>query len=544
MGIISQALRSGIRQPRLSDGETPAPRDQASVSSAQPFLLLGGGFQAASFDAQRGYIYWPQVDTRRQITSWTRYEVARRIQFLYAHFGFIRRLVNGMARMLGYLTPQPDTSDEEWNEMAFESFMSIAGSAQLWDRAGKFDFFEGQMQDNISIFRDADCVALKTLSPGGRARLAYYEAHQLANPDGSGVEWVDGVKVGAGSNHVAYGLRDGEDPTSIVEVEAWKCIYFGNFENRGQVRPLSILAAAVLNMTDVVETRGFTKHAIKETSRFGTVVEQEAGATVTGMGGLAGPIVQAQVKTPDGGYQNFNYEVVMQGAQTPNLVPGQKVKVIADDRPSPNKQAFEEALLRDCCYTADLNYERICDLSAAKGPGIRMLNADDKRWVAIRHHKQAKRCHAQVVYTLAVEMAAKRLREPKLKPNEMWFNKFLYIGLPFPDIDGGRTAQATVSYLQAGLTNWLQESKIYGGGFWKRNIRQSIREVVFAHQCCREESANAQLEDGLVTPEKVFPERFAAKLTLPLPDGATPTDAKSSSVLPDDDPPEDEPTTE
>jgi hypothetical protein len=166
-----------------------------------------------------------------------------------------------------------------------------------------------------------------------------------------------------------------------------------------------------------------------------------------------------------------------------------------------------------------------------------MLNADDKRWVALRHHKMAKRCHQQVVYTLAVEMKAGRLREPRLKPNEMWFNKFLYIGLPFPDIDGGRTAQATVSYLQAGLTNWLQESKIYGGGFWKRNIRQSIREVVFAELCCIEESKAAGLPEGRVTPQKVFPERFGARVTItPPPEGAA--GAAKPGAEPDDDPEE------
>ena len=251
--------------------DVPANRDAASASG--PFLLLGSnGFQAAGQDPARGYIYWPTTDTRRQITSWTRMEVARKIQFLYNHFGFIRRLVNGMATMLGYLTPQPTSSDEEWNELAFEVFTSIAGSKTVWDLAGKFDFFSGQIQDNASIFRDADLLCVKTMSQGGRARMAYYESHQLANPPGAGPDWTDGVQVYRG-RHIAYGIKDGDDPTAVTVVEAWKCIYMARFENRGQVRPLSILAAAVLNMQDVIETRGYNKHAIKSASRFGTVIE-------------------------------------------------------------------------------------------------------------------------------------------------------------------------------------------------------------------------------------------------------------------------------
>ena len=100
---------------RHTAAQTSGPRDSAVVNTGtgSMFYLANGGFQSAGTSDSRGYIYWPTTDTRRQITTWTRFEVARKIQFLYNHFGFIRRLVNGMSRMLGYLTPQPDTSDEE-----------------------------------------------------------------------------------------------------------------------------------------------------------------------------------------------------------------------------------------------------------------------------------------------------------------------------------------------------------------------------------------------------------------------------------------------
>lgn len=475
-----------------------------------PFLLLGGGgFQAAGQDPARGYIYWPTTDTRRQITAWTRNEVARKIQFLYNHFGFIRRLVNGMATMLGYLTPQPTTSDEEWNELAFETFMSIAGSAMVWDMAGKFDFFGGQIQDNISIFRDADVLCVKTLSQGGRARMAYYEAHQLANPPGSGADWIDGVQVYRG-RHIAYGIRDGDDPAKITVVEAWKCIYMTRFENRGQVRPLSILAAAVLNMQDVIETRGYNKHAIKSQSRFGTVIETDAQATapITTPGAPgSGANIAVPLRKADGTTVTLNMEAVFNGGTTPPLAPGQKMKVITDDRPSMNNQMFEEALLKDCCYTAGVSYERLCNLAGLTGPALRTLNSDEKRWVKLNHYEQSKRVHAQVIYTLAREMDAGRLRQPKLRPGENWAQSFQYIGLAASDIDGGRTAAATLTDLKSGQTTWL-ETWGQKGVYWKKAIKQGIAEKIFAIAECARQAAAAGLPSGLVTPENVFPERF------------------------------------
>lgn len=487
--------------------DVPANRDHAANG---PFLLLGGGgFQAAGQDPARGYIYWPTTDTRRQITAWTRNEVARKIQFLYNHFGFIRRLVNGMATMLGYLTPQPTTSDEEWNELAFETFMSIAGSAMVWDMAGKFDFFGGQIQDNISIFRDADVLCVKTMSPGGRARMAYYESHQLANPPGAGSDWLDGVQVYRG-RHIAYGIKDGDDPNQITVIEAWKCIYMTRFENRGQVRPLSILAAAVLNMQDVIETRGYNKHAIKSQSRFGTVIETDAVATApTGTPGApgSGANIAVPIKKADGATVTLNMEAVYSGGTTPGLAPGQKMKVITDDRPSMNNQAFEEALLKDCCYTAGVSYERLCNLAGLTGPALRTLNSDEKRWVKLNHYDQSKRVHNQVIYTLALEMDAGRLRQPKLLPGETWMQSFQYIGLAASDIDGGRTAAATLTDLKSGQTTWL-ETWGAKGAYWKKPIKQAISEIIFAEAECIRQAAAAGLPEGRVTPERVFPDRF------------------------------------
>jgi len=494
---------------RGTAAQTSGPRDSAVVNTGtgSMFYLANGGFQSAGTSDSRGYIYWPTTDTRRQITTWTRFEVARKIQFLYNHFGFIRRLVNGMSRMLGYLTPQPDTSDEEWNELAFETFMSIAGSAMVWDQAGKFDFFSGQIIDNQSIFRDSDTLAVKTLGPGGRARMAYYESHQIVNPPNSGTDWIDGVQVNRG-RHIAYGIKDGDDPSQVLPIEAWKCIYMARFENRGQIRPLSILQSAVLNMIDVLEVRGFHKTKIKNASRMGLAIETDYNAPAGARtGGFGSPVSKVEAIMPDGSTQQIDMELVLNGGMTPNLAPGRKVKVITDDSPSMNNQEFEKTLLKDCCNAADISYERLCDIAGITGPGIRVLNADDKRWVLLHHQQQAKRVHNQVVYTLAIEMDAGRLRQPKLKPGELWTNRFQYIGLAAPDIDGGRTAQATLSDLQSGQSTWL-ETWGQKGVYWKKAIRQGIAEVIFAEVECRLGETKAGLPAGAITPERVFPSRF------------------------------------
>jgi hypothetical protein len=106
-------------------------------------------------------------------------------------------------------------------------------------------------------------------------------------------------------------------------------------------------------------------------------------------------------------------------------------------------------------------------------------------------------------------MKAGRLRYPKLKPGEAWWNKIEWIGMPHPDIDGGRTAQATLTDLRSGLTTWLDEWGEQSGLYWKRRVRQSITEYIYARTECMRLAEQAGFPAESVTPEIVFPERWA-----------------------------------
>jgi hypothetical protein len=510
-----------MKKPKRRSGSTATtatispiiPRAQADTGTG-PFLAWSNGYQAGDNSPNRGYLIWPTTDTRRQMTSLTRSEILRRIQWLYAHFGFCRRLVNGMARLCGYVVPQPNTSDDEWNDMAYDAIMSTMGNAIVWDIQGKFDGLIGQVQDNITIFRDGYALCVLTETPTGRARTAYYEAHQIKSPPDAGPEWVEGVKLNRTAAPIAYCVQDGEDREKFTIVDARDAIYFGNYENRGQVHALSVLVPAVLNMIDVIETRGSIKASIKNHSRLGTVIEKDAPNVYNPTGGFGGPVQTVTATMPDGTEQKLNFEIATAGVTKIPLQPGERVKVISDDRPSQNFMDFERQLLTDCCHGADLDYQTLCDISSVTGPGIRSLNAALKRWTLLRRYPQIKRVHRLTVWTLAKEMKSGRLRAPILRKGEQWWSSIVYIGLADMDIDGGRTAQATLSDLRSGQTTWLD---LHGarGIFWKKAISQAINEMVYAQLQCLKAAENAGLPPDSITPERVFPDRFTGKLPVP-----------------------------
>ena len=492
-------------------GATPRAGSRPSVSVSasgipsgpRPFFL-SSGFEAANDSPNRGYLYFPTDDTRRQWTELSHAEIRRRVHWLVGNFGFANRMIDGLTKFVGTLTPQPITSDEAWNKEAFDSFRARAGSPELFDMAGRFDFWGAQRQANRSRFRDGDHLTVLTETQAGGARFGFYEGHQITGraalsktrkPD-----WRDhmGVRLDRWGKHLSYQIRDGVDPSQFSEISARNAIYLGTFKSHGQTRGQSILTGAVCNMIDIVESRGFTKVGIKERARVGTVIERDLGQVVNFPGGgMTGPLIQTQEADGKGGNVAINWEAVYAGASVPRLAPGEHVRVVADGRPHPNQQDFEKALMRDCSWTADFPYEVLCDISGLTGPGVRSVLAEVQRWLLNEHHLLAQWCQRVFVYFIAREIKEGRLRAPS---DEMWYlpGKTLWIGQPDMTIDLGRDGALSITQLGAGMTTFLDE---WGerGAFWQDKIDQKILETSYIKRRCAENN---------ISPYEAFPTLF------------------------------------
>ncbi len=463
-----------------------APDFSAQAATTTDAFLLGSDHQGASDSPLRGYVYWRSTDTRRQISRLTDREIHRRIDFLYHHFGFCRRLVHGLAKLCGILTPQPDTLDEDWNELAFDAFMFNAQSPEIFDQGGHFDFFLSQVAWNVSRFLRGRSLAVFTETQSGRASHAFYEAHQIDHDyrDENDERVRQGVLVNQFSRHLAYFLRDGERPDDRPKkVDAQDCLYLGKFENHGQIHPMSVLAFAVANMTDVVEVQGAWKGAIKSVAKRGEVIETDAGSTPARSGGAGSTAVERTM--PDGSKQIHHRRFVYGGNEVLNLGPGQKLKVIESENPTAENLAFVRAVLEDCVLGVDLPPQALFHLAGITGPGIRYNMEDIDRWILLQHLWQAKKCQVIYVRTIAKEIKAGRLRQPvhKGQPLPWWRpGQTHWFGLPSMTIDRGRDSRMTFVRLDMGLTTWADDySK--EGAFWKKEIKARVREVAFAKRC-------------------------------------------------------------
>lgn len=484
--------------------------------------ILTSGYDGANSGPRRGMLYWPNTDTRLEANAYSRFEIRRRVHWLYANVGVARRLVDGYARLIGFHTPQPDTGDDEWDDMAFESFMMRAGSPLWFETSGKFDWCEGQLQMERTAAKDGFVLPVVTEGPSAGVQLAFYEAHQVISPPKAPKGWSDGAQVNAQNRHTAYGVRITTDD-EVKIIQAADALYYGRFTNWGETHPMSILAGAVNNLIDITEIRSDIKTSIKRTAGIGIVQEQDA-ATISGQGtgGYGGPAVKATETLPDGTQQEVTWEMVMGSSTTAKLPPGVKAKVMHDDRPGPNSREFERDLIRDCASYLDLPFEALFEMSGNTGPGIRYWMADIRRWVSIRHLYRARWCQTYYAIFMAKEIAAGRLRQPNGK-RPFWHAT--WIGLADPTIDNGRDGNLSITQLDCGLTTWADE---WGeqGFFWKHKIRQRVREVVFAKRECLQATRDNAADKITVTYEEVF-RTSKAPISAVLPAASDPPDKQT-----------------
>jgi len=159
----------------------------------------GSIFAGANYSTRRGYIYVPTVDTRREIDSYSHTELIRRARWLKRNTGYTRRCINGLANMVGYLSPRALTKDKEWNQLAEGLFEARAGSAATFDKTARFNIYGYQPLTTRTRLLDGDMLSVLTETDNGSggAMVMTYEAHQIRD----GITGADNSRnVGVKSN--------------------------------------------------------------------------------------------------------------------------------------------------------------------------------------------------------------------------------------------------------------------------------------------------------------------------------------------------------
>lgn len=374
-------------------------RPNAAATSGYGLMQFGtNGYAGAATTRSRGYLYFPELDTRKEITAYTRQELMRRARWMYANLGFVKRILNGIPSMVvgTGLQPQPFTDDKEWNALALHAFQKRAGSKVTFDVASKFNFAESQRAVTRWRLRDGDCAVALTESQAQRAQFAFYEAHQIGDKGRSDDGFLDGVKTDRLGGATAFRiLGDGDQ---FADIPPRDLIFLCDYERAGQSRGLTCLHAAVNHLLDTTEIFSFLKQGIKSSNRVGYYMADK-GTPQAAPAGTMGH--RQQVATADG--QTITVEKVYgDGGEVPKVPAGKELKLLTDGRPHPNTLGFVDYLLRDIAWGTGFSVDLLWNIAALGGANTRFVMADaqgrideEQQWLVDNY------CMRVWIYTIA-----------------------------------------------------------------------------------------------------------------------------------------------
>lgn len=342
-----------------------------------------GAFQGADHTLDRGYVYFPDLDSRAEIDELSRTELLKRARFLYNNVGLVRRIINGISRMIvgSGLMPHPTTPDKAFNAAVVRAWKFKCESKTSFDLARKWNVSSSQGAMMRAALKDGDCACVAARLPaelGGRLRFAFYEGPQIATPWGSSRPgWEDGIQVDQFGGPVAYSFMnrsaDGiSRANSSVIVPAANVFHLANRERLGQLRAPTVLYHAVNKLLDRGEIQYALTKGIKLTSQPAHVIETVAGEAAP-QGGKLTPRPQTIVSTPSG---PIALEKLLGGGEAFPLGPGQQFKIITDGRPHPNVTGHLNDMVRDISYGAGFSPEVLWSIEALKGANTRFVMAD------------------------------------------------------------------------------------------------------------------------------------------------------------------------
>lgn len=476
--MTPSAKRRARRRRAVADTQQQA----ADYQAAAKFISAISGFDGANSSTRRGWIYWPTLDTRRELDSYSRTELLRKARALRANTGLPNRIVSGLSDMIGYLTPLSASGDDAWDDLCDRHWADRAGEAMVIDAAGRFNIRELQLELNKAAFGDGDVLPVLIRGGTDGVMVAAYEAHQVMSPEDEFADatWVDGVKINKFGRHLGYGLKDSAKWSYIPARDA---IYYCHPRNLGQVRPPTILCHAINHMQDVSEILADVKLTIKVAAQLGLYLKSSAannsggfaGARAIG-GNLRNELANEGDGTPEDPESKYKVEDFFRSmGGVANLPGGMDVGVIQDSRPHPNQLALLEHLVRDIAWGVGVAPEIIWNIEKLRGANNRLVNADLNRWIGcrlLRLQSWLKRFRAVWV---SAEIDAGRLPPPR-GAGMFWRAAFL----PQANLtaDKGREGQLDMELVLNGLKS-MSSYFANDGKDWQTEFKQIAREKNF-----------------------------------------------------------------
>jgi hypothetical protein len=336
--------------PRISAGPTTKADGRVVIGETNgngkkpaPSSLLEA-FEGARWGGYRGWWWFPTMDTSKQMTQWTRDQLARKNIWGYNNIPEMRAIIDGLAidEVDTALWPKARTSNPKFNHAVTNRFDEENKDPRTFDLRQVENFYSAQflIRRTVRLIGDMFAQLVRPLVPGEPPRMGFLPGYQCSSrgAEADDYDLRDGIRfdplTGAAVKYrfIKPGRTPG-DPQTYAELEANDVLHLHDPFLSDQIRGVSTLAPVtrqLFSMDDIdrAETSG---QLLRSRMAYSIETTGEDAGTIPRLPGVSDVEV---IANPDGSTTTIQKVVQRDGSEVDVFLPptGMKIRTVESNR--------------------------------------------------------------------------------------------------------------------------------------------------------------------------------------------------------------------
>ena len=435
--------------------------------------ISGGGsgiftqFEGAKYSNKRSWINtpWPN-DFKKTFTSFDRQELTRKMRWLYVNAGLIRQIINDMSlySVGDGIKPQAASGNSVWDLQAENYFKNWA--LKPCEITGRYNFNEIQQIVCKLIDRDGEIFVLKTYGKDDSPLLQIIESHRVGvsqDASGTAAGMYDGILFDKYGAVIGYNVIRSDGTGRLVPAPS--ILHIHHPEQVSGARAYSPLQHSINNLIDVLEIISLEKEAMKVQADIVRTITRENPQFDGSQSDFEAFGMRPQ-DYPSQVYDNPAETGTFIGGKTLAMAPGEDLKIVESNRPSPNVVGAIEHLNRDSCL-GSLPYEFVVEPNKSGG-AMRLVVAKAGRTFNSRQQVLINRL---LIPTWGY-VIGNAIAKGDLPANDNW-HRVNWVTPKKVTVDAGKEEAATFKAIQLGLKSFSEYHAENGNDARDHDLRRA-----------------------------------------------------------------------
>jgi len=285
----------------------------------------------------RSWLPFNTSDARVTANTYTRQQLLSHARYLYANVGFVKGVIDDMARFsVGDGIAIQSQCEDDGARSEYEGYWREVFSVQPEITGNHpMDLFQKNISKAVDV--DGDIGLLQTVHENGEPCFQVFEGHEIGGKTDPSKRIIDGVQINAFKRAVGYYVKGQNGEPKRVDAGSFMHVFDPHRFTAS--RGVTALAHAINNARDVLELLDYEKTAVKENSAIGLALK---GMGQDGDVPFFGPGSTEDV----GSSQTIQREQIRAGA-IPRLNPGEEIQSWSHKRPGTTFTGFLDYLDAD-----------------------------------------------------------------------------------------------------------------------------------------------------------------------------------------------------